>query len=178
MTTMTYQIGKIDDLATFALPSRTLRSNFIAKDAENSQRTQKRSFMPGLKGKYDACNRLVEVRDSSDNSLGAYSYNGLNQRIKKTVGGVVTKSFFNEKWQELEAQEPGAQATGLTTYIWGLRYIDDLVLHEKGAEKLYSLADPNWNVVATCDSTGTVQERMCYDAFGKVSWFDAAFASP
>ena len=135
------------------------------------------TLMPGLKGKYDAWNRLSQVKDASDSLLATYSYNGLNQRIKKTVGGVVTKSFLNERWQELEAQEPGAQASGLTTYIWGVRYIDDLVCRDKSTERLYSLADPNWNVVATCDSTGTVQERMCYDAFGKVSWFDAAFAS-
>ena len=135
------------------------------------------TVMPGLKGKYDAWNRLVQVKDASDSLLATYSYNGLNQRVKKTIGGVVTKSFFNEKWQELEAQEPGAQASGLTTYIWGVRYIDDLVCRDKSSERLYALSDPNWNVVATCDSTGTVQERMCYDAFGKVSWFDAAFAS-
>ncbi|MDR2345328.1 MAG: hypothetical protein LBE18_04610, partial [Planctomycetaceae bacterium] len=41
-------------------------------------------LMPGLKGKYDAWNRLVEVRDSNDNLIAQYEYNGLNQRIKKT----------------------------------------------------------------------------------------------
>ncbi|MDR2441807.1 MAG: hypothetical protein LBE12_20820, partial [Planctomycetaceae bacterium] len=55
-------------------------------------------LMPGLKGKYDAWNRLVEVRDTSDNLIASYEYNGLNQRIKKTVGNTVTKSFFNEHW--------------------------------------------------------------------------------
>jgi hypothetical protein len=48
-------------------------------------------LMPGLKGKYDAWNRLVEVRDSNDNLIAIYEYNGLNQRIKKTVGTNVTK---------------------------------------------------------------------------------------
>ena len=131
------------------------------------------TVLPGLKGKYDGWNRLVEILDTSDSLLATYFYNGLNQRVKKTVGGVTTTSFFNERWQELESITSGVT----TSYIWGQRYIDDLVLREKGAEKLYALHDPNWNVVATCDSTGTVQERMCYDAFGKVSWFDAAFAS-
>jgi RHS repeat-associated protein len=62
-------------------------------------------------------------------------------------------------------------------YIWGQRYIDDLVLRERGAEKLYSLSDPNWGVVAVCNASGVVQERMKYDAFGKVTWLDAAFTA-
>jgi RHS repeat-associated protein len=130
------------------------------------------TLLPGLKGKYDAWNRLVEVRDSSDNLIANYEYNGLNQRIKKTVGSTVTKSFFNENWQEIESQT-GAETTN---YIWGLRYIDDLLLLEKGMEKLYSLADSNWNVVATIDSTGSVVERMKYDAFGKITWLDNNFS--
>lgn len=129
------------------------------------------TLMPGLKGKYDAWNRLVEVRDSIGNQIATYEYNGANQRIKKTVGNIVTKSFFNEKWQELESQ------TGIDqmTYVWGLRYIDDLVYREKDAERLYSLTDPNWNIVALTDSTGTVVERMKYDAFGKITWLDRDF---
>jgi YD repeat-containing protein len=59
------------------------------------------TVMPGLKGKYDAWNRLVEVRDSANVLLATYGYNGLNHRVKKTVGGVVTTSFFNSQWQEL-----------------------------------------------------------------------------
>jgi len=64
----------------------------IASHDENGNRT----VMPGMKNKYDAWNRLVEVRDSSDVLIAKYDYNGLNHRIRKTVGGVVTESFFNE----------------------------------------------------------------------------------
>ncbi|MDR3111180.1 MAG: hypothetical protein LBU65_16045, partial [Planctomycetaceae bacterium] len=100
------------------------------------------TLMPGLNGKYDAWNRLVEVKDSSDNVIAQYEYNGLNQRIKKTVGGVLTKSFYNENWQEVES----VTGSEMTSYVWGVRYVDDLVLREKGSERIYSLADPNWNV--------------------------------
>ena len=131
------------------------------------------TLMPGLKGKYDAWNRLVEVRDTSDNLIARYDYNGLNQRIQKTVGAAVTKSFFNEKWQELESKT----GSELMTFVWGLRYIDDLVLRERGSERLYSLADPNWNVVAVVDSIGAVQERIKYDAFGKANWLDGSFVT-
>jgi RHS repeat-associated protein len=114
---------------------------------------------------------LVEVRDSSDNLIAQYAYNGLNQRIKKTVGSTITKSFFNENWQEIES----VTNNRVTSYVWGLRYIDDLILREKGEERLYSLADPNWNVVAICDSVGDIQERYTYDAFGKRNVFDVNF---
>jgi RHS repeat-associated protein len=131
------------------------------------------TLMPGLQGKYDAWNRLVEVRDSSNSLLATYHYNGLNQRVKKTVGGTVTTSVYNSNWQELESKA----GNETTVYIWGKRYVDDLVLREKGAEKLYSLADPNWNVVAITNASGAVQERMKYDAFGNVSWMNASFTT-
>ena len=141
----------------------------IADHDQNGNMT----VMPGMKAKYDAWNRLVEVFDSLDVLIATYGYNGLNQRVRKTVGSVVTTSFFNADWQELESI-----ASGQTTVnIWGQRYIDDLVLREKAGEPFYSLADPNWNVVAVTDDSGTVQERMKYDAFGKVTWMTAAFAT-
>jgi RHS repeat-associated protein len=40
---------------------------------------------------------------------------------------------------------------------------------------LYSLADPNWNVVAICDDSGDIQERYTYDAFGKRNVFEEDF---
>ena len=128
------------------------------------------TVLPGMTCKYDAWNRLVEVGSNI-----RYDYNGLNQRVKKTVAGVTTTSFFNRHWQELETTEP--QSSDCVRYIWGTRYIDDLVLRERGTERLYSLADANWNVVALTNDSGVVQERMKYDAFGKVSWMNAAFAS-
>ncbi|MDR2407488.1 MAG: RHS repeat-associated core domain-containing protein, partial [Bacteroidales bacterium] len=93
--------------------------------------------------------------------------------IKKTVDSIVTKSFFNENWQEVESQT----GSEVTSYVWGLRYIDDLVLREKGEERLYSLADPNWNVIALVDTSGSVVERMKYDAFGKITWLNANFST-
>ena len=131
------------------------------------------TVMPGLKAKYDAWNRLVEVRNSSDNLIAKYEYNGANQRIKKIVGNTTTLSFFNARWQELES----VTNEQVTTYVWGKRYIDDLIYRQRGEEKLYSLADSNWNVVATTDAIGAVQERMKYDAFGKIMWMDANFLS-
>jgi RHS repeat-associated protein len=51
------------------------------------------------------------------------------------------------------------------------------VLREKDEERLYSIADPNWNVVAICDSVGSIQERYTYDAFGKRNVYDMNFVA-
>jgi len=154
------------------------RTHNVANEVQTTcthDRNGNMTVMPGLQGKYDAWSRLVEVRNASNALLVTYAYNGANQRIKQTVSSTtITTSFFNENWQELES----SVTTGQTTrYIWGTRYIDDLVLREKGSEKLYSFADPNWNVVALTDASGIMQERMKYDAFGKVTWMTAVFAT-
>jgi len=130
------------------------------------------TVMPGLRGVYDGWNRLVEARNASNVLIAKYDYNGLNHRVRRAVGNVVTTSFFNRNWQELES----TTASQTTVNVWGLRYIDDLVLRERGNERLYSLADPNWNVVATVNAAGVVQERMRYDAFGRITWLNAVFA--
>ena len=57
--------------------------------------------------------------------------------------------------------------------MWGLRYIDDLILRDRDPnadgtldERLYAFQDPNWNVIALTDVSGDVQERYAYDAYG------------
>ena len=101
--------------------------NAVAYDA-NGNMTQMPSPKDGtnLNCVYDAWNRLVAIGEDI-----RYEYNGLNQRIAKTVDGVRTESFFNERWQELESASGGDSKT----YVWGLRYIDDLVFEPTG-EKL------------------------------------------
>jgi RHS repeat-associated protein len=57
--------------------------------------------------------------------------------------------------------------------VWGLRYIDDLVLRDRDTdnngsldERLYALQDANWNVVALSSTGGGVQERYTYTPYG------------
>jgi RHS repeat-associated protein len=68
-------------------------------------------------------------------------------------------------------------------YVWGLRYIDDLVLRDRDTsgngtldERLYALQDANWNVVALADSDGDVVERYLYSAYGDPLVLNADFA--
>ena len=40
---------------------------------------------------------------------------------------------------------------------------------------MYGLQDPNWNLTAIADVTGTVQERYCYDAYGTPTFLTPLF---
>ena len=135
------------------------------------------TFIANMSYRYDAWNRLVEIFTPASTMVSKYSCNGLNHRVKHTTSNIAggsssTTFYFNENWQELES----VTSEQTMSYVWGLRYIDDLVLRDKGQERLYSIADPNWNVVAITNVSGTVQQRMKYDGFGKVTTLDANFA--
>src|SRR4029077_3358524 len=117
------------------------------------------------------------------------AYDGAKRRtIKKLyTGGVLseTRHFFYtdpSRWQVIE-ERLGSSTTAERQFVWGLRYIDDLILRDRDTtgsgtlnERLYSLQDPNWNVAAIVDSTGDTQERYCYDAYGTASLLTPAFA--
>ena len=84
-----------------------------------------------------------------------------------------TRDFYqSSSWQVLEERISGT--TPDRQYVWGLRYIDDLVLRDRSTgdetlnERLYGLQDANWNVVALSDTSGTVQKRIAYSAYGVV----------
>jgi RHS repeat-associated protein len=139
---------------------------------------------------YDAWNRLTEVVDSASAAVAAqYEYDGQNRRVLKRTyadGALAEtrKFYFSRNWQCLEEFRADA-ATPNVRYVWGLRYIDDLICRDRDAtqsgqltERLYSLADPNWNVAALVSRQGVPQERYLYAAFGKPSVFSGDFAAP
>jgi RHS repeat-associated protein len=137
---------------------------------------------------YDAWNRLVRVTNSST-TVAEYQYDGRNYRVVKAVyvDGMLSEvrhSYYNSGWQELEervvtslATDPWAQSP-VSQYVWGLRYIDELVLRDRDTsatldgvleERLYAIQDANWNVVALADMTGEIVERYSYSAYGEAS---------
>jgi len=141
-------------------------------------------------GTYDAWNRLVRIEDGSD-KVGEYEYDGAKRRtVKKTyVSGVLdeTRHFYftqPSKWQVIEERvdsstDPDRQ------FVWGLRYVDDLVLRDRDTngdgtldERLYALLDANWNVTALCNASAVIQERFTYQAYGTSTAFVLAQREP
>ncbi len=121
---------------------------------------------------YDAWNRLVKVLDGGM-MVAAYGYDGQNRRITKTTGTTLRHYYYSSQWQILE-ERLNAATTADRQFVWGLMGIDNLVLRDWGSERLYSLQDV-FNCTAVIDSTGTVQERYGYNAFGLSRVMDADF---
>ena len=153
---------------------------------------------------YDAWNRLVKVVDAGTSSTVAeYGYDGRNFRIvtKTYASGVLSEvrhAYYSGDWQLLEERVEAAPLPNpqslipAAQFIWGLRYIDDLVLRDRNAdsntstgdlgktgsgleERLYAMQDANWTVVAIANASGAVQERYLYSAYGTPKFLDAAF---
>lgn len=133
--------------------------------------------------KYDAWNRLVELRDAATTNLVAsFRYDGLNRRTIKTVSGTDRHFFYSDQWQVLE-ERIGSSTNPDRQFVWGIRYIDDLVLRDRDAdangtldERLFAVQDANWNVVAILDIGGAVDERFAYEAYGHPIELDNDFA--
>ena len=113
--------------------------------------------------------------------------------VKKTYSGgqlAETRHFYyNAGWQVLE-ERAGASTAANRQYVWGVRYMDDLVLRDRDVaaggdlgvtgsgldERFYAMQDPNWNVVAIANVSGTVQERYRYTAYGTPTCLTSSFA--
>ena len=152
---------------------------------------------------YDAWNRPVQVLASDGTTnIAQYQYDGRNYRtVKKTyTSGSLSETrhfYYNNQWQCLEERiESGGTISSYANrqYVWGNRYVDELILRDRDAdgntstgnlgvsgsgleERLYALQDPNWNVVAIADTSGAVQERYCYSAYGTPTFLTSGFGS-
>jgi YD repeat-containing protein len=123
-----------------------------------------------VNGTYDAWNRLITVSDASTSVTS--DYDGRGFRITRTSGGVVRHYYYTPGWQCVE-ERTDALTSPERQFVWGLRYIDDLIIRDRSIanngsinERRYAMQDGNWNTVAICDITGFVGERYAYSAYG------------
>ncbi|MEO8494662.1 MAG: RHS repeat-associated core domain-containing protein, partial [Planctomycetota bacterium] len=133
---------------------------------------------------YDAWNRItqVETTDVSPELVAKYGYDGRNHRISKEVydaaGSLEStiKFFCNASWQCLgERETPVGGSSSTSTYVWGQRYIDDLVCRDDASDRLYALQDRQYKTIAVTNTSGTVQERYNYTPYGETFVYDATF---
>jgi RHS repeat-associated protein len=130
---------------------------------------------------WDAWNRLVEL-SSGVTIVQQNVYDGATRRVQQIAAGVTRNYYYSDQWQSLE-ERFGTSTTPDRQFVWGLRYIDDCVLRDRSVsggtlnERLYALQDANWNVTATVNTSGTVQERYAYTAYGVPLFLSAGFAS-
>jgi len=138
---------------------------------------------------YDAWNRLVRIEEGL-NKVAEYEFDGAKRRtVKKSyVSGELdeTRHFYYtepSRWQVIE-ERVGSSTDAERQFILGLRYVDDIILRDRDTtgngtldERLYGMQDANWNVTSISNSSGSVQERYSYHAFGASAALTASFAS-
>ncbi len=156
---------------------------------------------------HDGWNRLVKVvvdSGAGDVDRTENWYNGLNWRViqrvdSDLVGGLDEQRVmvYNASWQLVEEEIYEGWSSGTPgsvderrAYVWGARYIDDLVQtlvdghdgatpdgdYEDAAGGddawFFHLHDAQFSVVAVMDAVGGVLERVTYDAYGEARHHD------
>ena len=134
---------------------------------------------------------------------GEYQYNGLGQRVVKRSDHNPLDSnhgldeqrllYYSAGWQIVEEHIddgwdpqvfPGS-TDRIVQHVWGLRYIDDLVLTrqdgnangsytEKFDTTHYALTDHQFSVVAIIDQTNALVHRVAYTPYGEArhQWYN------
>jgi RHS repeat-associated protein len=142
---------------------------------------------PGMEygGIYDAWNRLVSL-SSGGSQVAEYQYDGFRRRIVKQTysGGVqseIRHFYYSPGWQILE-ERVGTSNVPDRQFVWGIRYVDDLVLRDRDSndtgvlnERLYAVQDSTWNVITLLNSVGLVEERYEYDGYGTLTVMTSGF---
>jgi len=128
--------------------------------------------------RWDAWNRLVQVRDASDAVVARYGRDALGRRITVEQGEMVTDRYFSSEWQLLEESIDGAT---VRRHVWSPVYVDALVLRDRDTdgngtldERLYALQDANWNATALVSASGTVVEGYSYAPYGQATVRDGS----
>ena len=137
-------------------------------------------------GNYDAWNRLVRLEEQlltplpllvkvSENQYDARNFRTVRKDYTLGVLATTRHFYYTSGWQGIE-ERLGTSPDGADAerqFVWGRRYIDDLVLRDRNMdddgtldERLYGLQDANWNIVALIDTSAIGQERYLYSPFG------------
>ena len=135
---------------------------------------------------YDFRNRLVKVEtdDETPKKVAAYSYDGLNRRIRKIVyeaDGETEDSdtrYLYSGWRCIEERDENDSQELRARYVYGGLYIDEPLrmyrdttsdgdFADAGDVNVYYLQDRLFNVVALTDTDGGITERTWYECYGK-----------
>ncbi len=132
--------------------------------------------------KYDAWNRLTEVKDPVTGALNRYEYDGLGRRTMaySIPSGQLRHFYYDQAGRVVtEYVTQGGQFNLDREYIWDANTPGRLACRirqtPQGEERLYPLYDGQGNVVAVVDGDGEVQERYRYDVQGNVEYLDGGF---
>ena len=156
----------------------------------------------GFSAVYDAWNMLVAINEQdTGRKVAEYDHDARNYRIQKRIyNGFGSLSntidcYYTSAWQciqEVETPIHGSlsysssfsgSSSGagpvLTNYVYGLRYVDDLVCRERTTlgsyARQYYLTSRRFSVVALISNTGFVLERYTSSPYGQRTVLNASF---
>jgi RHS repeat-associated protein len=121
-----------------------------------------------------------------------FYYSTAWQVVHEVMHGVVTDRWteitYDEEENPIETpmSDVGQDTIQPTQYVWGLTYIDDLVLRDHDTdgdtetgdlgvtdsgldERFYAQHDANHNVTSIMNESGSIQQRFVYDPYGTVT---------
>ncbi|MCW5554525.1 MAG: hypothetical protein KIS67_20495 [Verrucomicrobiae bacterium] len=124
--------------------------------------------------KWDAWNRLTEVKNTGGSVIATYRYDGATRRVTKYDGTNTRHYYYSDQWQVLE-ERLNSSSSADRRFVWGLRSVDDLILRDDTSLRLYALSDAMGSVTAVVNTSGTVQQRYGYDGFGTPRYMDIDF---
>ncbi|MBX3356663.1 MAG: hypothetical protein KF724_13290 [Phycisphaeraceae bacterium] len=142
---------------------------------------------------HDAWNRLVKVEVDDGTTVVTkleQEFNGLTWRTLKredtNLDGTLDEErvfAYSASWQLLEERvdKEYISSPGLNKrvqYVWGLRYIDDCLMHradlnndgdytDSNENTWYHMTDGMFSSVAVLNRTATLVERVSYDSYGQ-----------
>jgi RHS repeat-associated protein len=128
---------------------------------------------------YNEWNQITKVENSSGTVLETYMYDAEGRRISITnVSTGVTTDLYYSGSNVIEERQSG---TVTAQYVWGLGYVNDLVLRDDNStsgslgvsgsglgRRIYVEQDANYDVTSLTDTSGNVLERFSYDPYGNM----------
>ncbi len=134
-------------------------------------------WQKGYHLKWDAWNRLVEVRRQEDNTLVAsYQYDGLFRRTLSTVGGANRHFLYDRAWRILEERPAAQTAAPDRLYLWGLRHRTDMVCRD--AELPVPGSDSSASAGSSSTSLSVQRHYVAYDWISPTAILDPASGNP
>jgi hypothetical protein len=117
---------------------------------------------------WDYRNRLVSIvsKDAGGGVLRTvgYQYDVDDQRVKKTVDGVVENYYIDRDQIAFVTDSSGNQTFH---YLYGLN-VDSVIAQDSSTGMLWSLADRLGSIETLTDGDGNVVNQRTFDSFGRV----------
>jgi len=128
--------------------------------------------------KYDAWNRLVEIKNDQDDVVATMKYDGLGRRIYKAITNSgdmnATYKFFYDGRRVIETRNGSDNV--IKHKVWGPTYVDELVqvatndnptVDDDMDDSYVILDDANFNVIGMMNDDHDLIERREYHPYGR-----------